>query len=305
MIDRPDDDLRRVENALSAIPAAQAEQYLGVRLMQQSLGRRRDQVVADLYGRLDLRITRDADADTGGELSLVGGVLTSLQESLASVAQVLAGQATARGLIPTAIKEEVSLRLLAAQPGSLNMQLVPVSRSQEPLFEGGEQSLLEHSMDRLLGLLDEAGGDESDLLQSVADLGPRVTTHVNALARWLADADATASLDWRSRALAHSTRLDTTAARHLRLVLEEVRMDTRDRVFAGRIVGGSLVRGTFEMELDDDAEKTVVGGRVHESALPDLERLFGRGVTALIEVREAQLHSGETRETHLLKSLSE
>jgi hypothetical protein len=303
MTDRTDDDLRRVEAALAAIPQSQADQYFGVQMMRQSLGRRRDQVVADLYGRLDFGITREGHS--GGELSLVGGVLTSFQESLASVAQVLAGQATARGLIPAAIKEGVSLRLLAAQPGSLNMQLVPASRSQEPLFEDGEQSLLEHSMDRLLGLLDGAEGNATDLLQSVADLGPRVTTHVNALAKWLADAEATASMDWRSRSLTRSTRIDTPAARHLRAVLEEVEMQTRDRVFTGRIVGGSLVRGTFELELDDDAEKTVVGGRVHEDALPDLERFFGHGVTALIEVREAQLHSGETRETHLLKTLSE
>lgn len=297
-------DLQRIESTLAAIDPGQSERYFGVELMRQSLQRRRDQLVTEAYGSLELRLTRDERAGTGAELSLLSGVLGSLQESVASIGQVIAGQATKRGLIPGAIKEEVQLRVLAAQPGSLNLQLVPAAPTQEPLFEDGERSLLELSMERLLSLLSHEDEDQ-DLLQEVADLGPRVTTHVYDLAKVLAEADATASFRWHSRNLDRAAHLNTSDALQLREVLREVETASRELVFTGRLVGGSLVRGTFELELDDaGSEKTVIAGRVDEAALDDLERLFGNWVTAQVDVRESRLRSGETRESHLLRQLA-
>ena len=63
----------------------------------------------------------------------------------------------------------------------------------------------------------------------------------------------------------------------------------------------------FELELDvEHGEPTVVGGRVgDEDVYPDLQRLFGQMVAAGVELRESRLPSGETKETHTLKSLSD
>jgi hypothetical protein len=300
----PPKDLQSIDAALASIDPAQSGEYFGVQLMRQSLEQRRDQLLAEAYGSLQLRLTREGPAGSGAELSLVAGVLDSLQESIASIGQVIAGQATKRGLIPAAIKEEVELRVLAAQPGSLNLQLVPVAPTQEPLFDDEEGSLLELSMDRLLSLLSRGGGDP-DLLQEVADLGPRVTTHVHDLAKVLAESDAAASLQWQSQNRDIAASVNTSDAVQLREILREVETENRELVFAGRLVGGSLVRGTFELELDDaGAEKTIIAGRVDEDALADLERLFGHWVTARVEVRASRLRSGETRESHLLQGLS-
>lgn len=304
MTERPQ-DLQQIEEALAEIDPAQSERYFGVRMMQQSLERRRDQMLADVRGWLNLILTRDSHAGTGAELSLVAGVLTSLQESIASIGQVIAGQPTARGLIPATIKEATELRVASAQPGSLNLRLVPATDAQEPLFEDGQESLLELSVGHLIDLLSRAGGDREDLLQEVAYLGPRVTSHVQMLTHWLAEGEATASLEWRSKNLARSTYLETSSATQLREVLREVEEESRDLVLIGRLVGGSLVRGTFELELDvDPPERTVIGGRVDEAAISDLEQLFGQQVTANVQVRESRLRSGETRESHVLKSLS-
>jgi|SRR3984957_10972297 len=299
-------DLERIEATLAGIDSAHAEQYFGVRMMRQSLERQRDQLSAEVQGWLDVRLTRDERDGTGAELSLVADVLASLQDGIASIAQVMAGQPTARGLIPAIIKEGVELRVAFAEPGSLNLRLVPVAPMQEPLFEDGDESLLELSMEHLMGLLSKAEGDRQDLLQEVAYLGPRATSHVQALTHSLAEAHASACLEWRSRHLTRSTALDTRAAAQLREVLREVEEDSRELVFAGRLVGGSLVRGTFELELEvGPPETTVIGGKVlNENALAEVERLFGQMVTAVVEVRESRLRSGETKETHVLKSLS-
>ena len=224
-------------------------------------------------------------------------MLASLQDSLASIAQVMAGKPTARGLIPAAIKESVELRVAIARPGSLSLQLVPAAPIQEPLFEDGDESLLDLSVGRLLSLLGHADGDRSVLLADIADLGPRVTAHVQTLSNLLAENQANASLRWRSQALEKSAVLDMRGATELRRVLREVEETTRDLVYTGRLVGGSLVRRTFELELElEPPETTVIGGRVAEGALADLEELFGQHVTAVIVVRESRLRSGETRD---------
>jgi hypothetical protein len=294
----------QIESILADIDPVQAQGHFGLELMRASLERQRDQ----FNGWLRLALTRDQRLGTGAELALVAGVLGSLQDSVSSIGQVVAGQPAARGLIPGAIKEATELRVAMAQPGSLNLLLVPVADSQEPLFEDGEETLLELSMGHLIGLLSSADGDRDHLLSDIGYLGPRVTSHVQALTNWLSEGRATAALEWRSRSLDRAIRLETTAATTLREVLREVEEHTRSLVMTGRIVGGSLVRGTFELELDPEQsvpEATVIAGRADEAALGNLEQLFGRRVTASVEVRESRLRSGETRETHTLRGLAD
>jgi hypothetical protein len=296
-------DIKPIDAALAGISPDQARQHFGLDVMRKSLERQRDQ----LNGWLRLALTRDGRLGTGAELSLVAGVLSSLQDSVSSIAQVVAGQPTARGLIPAAIKEATELRVAAAEPGSLNLLLVPVATAQEPLFQDSDETLLEVSVDRLIGLLSRADGDRGELLGDIGYLGPRVTSHVQLLTNWLSEGRATAALQWRSRNLDRTMRLDTPAATQLRDILREVEEgDSRTLILTGRLVGGSLVRGTFELELDPEInvpEATLITGRADEGALSDLEQLFGQRVTANVEARESKLRSGETRETHILKSL--
>lgn len=118
-------------------------------------------------------------------------MLEALQESLASIGQVLEGEPTSRGLIPSAIKDLVSLRIAATAPGSLQLKLVPahpeidMGQPQTSLLEAAETSqegedeeeapLLDRSVDRLIGLLGRAPGDTEELLQDLAYVGPRTT----------------------------------------------------------------------------------------------------------------------------------
>lgn len=295
------EELRRLDDALAAF-GEDAEKHFGVRLMRASLERQRDDVLATAAGELSLQLRRAEG--TGAEVSLVAGILNSLQESIASIAQGLAGPPTARGLIPGAIKESVQLRIANANPGSLNMRLVPTQVEQEPLFEDEDRSLLDLSVDRLFGLLGKAEGEPSELLADVAEVGPRASLHIQALSHWLAEFEASASLAWRSPFARTQVRVEARGARHLDERLREVEEEVREVVFTGRLVGGNLVRKTFELEIDP-AEGTVIGGRAAEETLADVERLFGQPCTAILQVQEARLPSGETRESHLLKQLNE
>lgn len=296
------DELRRLDDALGAF-GDETQDLLGVELMRESLERRRGELLARMADQqLELGLTRSARRGAGGELKLVASVLSALQDSLASIAQGFVGRTTTRGLIPSAVVESVELRIAVAATGSLRLTLVPAfPETQTPLFDDGEDSPLDLSVLRLADVLSRAGGEPGGLLASVADLGPRATAHIGALAKALADAEAGISMDWRSPRHRHTVAVDMHAASILQRTLAEVDETERTVVFTGRLVGGSLVRATFELELDDGS---VVRGSADESVLPDLEELFGSPCVATLSVRELRLQGGETKEAHRLTRLS-
>src|SRR4051812_14646740 len=96
----PRQELEQLRQTLESFDPEHSERYFGVRLMRESLERRLRQVEDGMRGRLDVGLTRASRSGTGAELFLVAGVLSSLQDGLASIAQVLAGRPTGRGLIP-------------------------------------------------------------------------------------------------------------------------------------------------------------------------------------------------------------
>jgi hypothetical protein len=311
---RHHDELRDLEDALQAASQDAAEENFGVRLMRDSLIRRREEIVAEAAGVLEVALRAEGASRTGAEVSLVARVLDSLQESLAAIAQVLYGEPTTRGLIPSAIKQAVQLRIAAAAPGSLQLRLVPANlpdpalTEQVSLLEGidseeDQMPLLDQSIERLLGVLTYGSGEREDLLQEIAFLGPRASSHLQALSKALGEGEAAASLSWRSASSQGAALVTTSGATKLARILEEVVESKREVVYTGRLVGGSLVHRTFELELDEDA--SLVAGKVTEEALPHVQTLFGQRCTAHIEVRQATLPSGETREAHLLTQLNE
>lgn len=315
MTRRFEDELKDLDAAIGA--TSEATDEFGVQLMRESLVRRRELLVEEADGVLELALRGDVPQVTGAEVPLVAGVLGSLQESLASIAQVLSGEPTSRGLIPGAIKDMVALRIAWAAPGSLQLKLVPVHpASEEPepeatLFDTAESdeeeeepTLLDQSMDRLIGLLSDSDEEEQEqLLQGIADVGPRATLHLQHLSKTLGEAGANASLTWRSARSQRSTRFTRSAAQRLAVTLEEVQEESREVVYTGRLVGGSLVHRSFELELEDGS---LVAGKVSDDALAQMVDMpLGQDCTAYIEIREATLPSGEMREAHTLTRLGE
>jgi hypothetical protein len=295
------DELQRVDEALAAFPEDVAA-YPGGMLMRESLERHRVALLrAAVDAELDLTLARPARRGTGGELKLVAGVLAALQDSLSSIAQTLSGRPTARGMIPGAVVESVELRVASASPGSLAMSLEPAyPETQVPLFEDGEESTLDLSVGRLVDVLERADLAPDEVLESLAGLGPRAAVHIQAFAKTLADASADVSLRWRSPRRSAAVTLASASAERLRGVIAAVEEVERVATFTGRLVGGSLIRATFELELDDES---IIRGPADPGVLGDLEELFGRVCAATVVTRELRLHSGETREAHRLTKL--
>jgi hypothetical protein len=313
-MDRSRQELRELDAAIGGL-RDEPDAPFGVKIMRDGLVRKRQMVMAQAAGEFELVLSGEEAGVVGDEISLVGRVLNSLQESIASIAQVLEGEPTSRGLIPGATKESVSLKLLTTAPGSLKMTLVPAHpeldspEATQMRLEGDDENeeeaapLVDRSVDRLLGLLSYEPGD-TDLLQDLADVGPRTVTHLEELTRALDEGGAGASFGWRSCYVSRSLVFSRPASKALRQKLKEVDEDSREIVVTGRLVGGSLVHRRFELEPSNE-HQGLIAGVVADSALPSIELLFGKNCTATLDVNEARLPSGETRESHFLKSLSE
>jgi len=240
---------------------------------------------------LDLGLTRTGQ-QVGAEVGLLAGLLGAFQESVTAIAQSVRRRPTARGLVPADIQALVRLRVAFALPGSLTLRLVP-ERSQDELAvdEGG--SLLEQSVETLLAILAGIEVDENASLAAIAQAGPRASGHLATLANIIQRNEADVSFRWRSRRGLRRAAFSPSQATRLSTLLEAVEQEERDRVYSGRLVGGSLVRGTFELELDDGS---IVSGRVGDDLLEQVEAYFGKECTAAVHIRETKLPAGDTKE---------
>jgi hypothetical protein len=301
MPNTPQDELRQLEQLLGE-RGGEGEPF-GVALTFESLKRRREQILAQSPEEFHLALERPGRS-TGAEAGFVSDVLRSLQDSLASVAQSLSIGATRAGTIPAHIKDAVELRVVQAAPGSLDLRMAPAyPTDQLPLFaEEGAPPLLDAAVERVVRILDLATAERDEVLGEVAELGQRATRHLGQLSRALATRQASALVEWTSQRTTLSTTLSAGAAATLMGILGEVQEEAHVATFTGRLVGGSLPRRSFELEIDED---TVLRGKVAEEALSAIEH-FGLGDhgVAEIEVRQLSLSSGETKEAYRLLSLT-
>jgi hypothetical protein len=265
MPNTPQDELRHLEQLLAGRGEDDAESF-GVALTLDSLARRREQLLEHSAEELHLALKRPGRS-TGAEAGFVSDVLRALQNSLASVAQSLTVGATRAGSIPEHIRDAVELRVVAAQPGSLDLRLAPAyPTDQLPLFEEeGAPPLLDASVERVVRVLNLAAGNRQEVLTEVAELGQRAAGHLGELSRALASRQASALIEWNSQRADLTATIDAHAAASLMELLSEVHEEARVVTFSGRLVGGSLIRRVFELEID---EHTVLRGKVAEEASP-------------------------------------
>jgi hypothetical protein len=312
MSDQPLDYLAATDDLLALFDEAPHDEFFGARLMRRSVERERNELLLRRfsgerqYGEiLDLELVQSTSDGNGhgAEASLLADILGELQEAILAIAQSLRERPTSRGPVTADIRDAVKLSVEFALPGSLRLRLVPSEPVVPSLFSPAEdgESLLSQSLESLLSTLTSAkAGEREELLQQLASLGPRTAGHLSALSSSLDRANASMGLGWRSRQARRTVTFTRTDAHRLGSLLRSMESTERAHVVQGRLVGGSLVRRTFELELEDDS---LMSGRVDEDVLPMLEELFGNTCTAHVLVTETTLASGETKDAYRLQRL--
>jgi len=219
MADRSD-ELQKIAESLESFDPGRAERYSGVWLMQQSMERKLAQVVSDVHGHMDLAFSRDARMGNGGELPFFAGVLVAIQETLGAIAREIATAPGAPEIDPVTIGPQVQLSMARLDPDPVKVVLVPASSVLDPFGDNEKRTLLDLSIERLIGLVDPPQSEHADFLEDLQDLGEKVRLPFASLARWLANGKADLTIDWASQASRQHAILTSYDATELGSALE-------------------------------------------------------------------------------------
>jgi hypothetical protein len=220
MADRSD-ELQKIAESLESFDPGRAERYSGVWLMQQSMERKLAQVVSDVHGHLDLALSRDARFGNGGELPFFAGVLVAMQETLGAIARQIATAPGAPEIDPVTIGPQVQLSMARLDPDPVKVVLVPAGSVLEPFGDTDKRTLMDLSVERMIGLVDPPQSEYDDFLEDLEDLGEKVRLPFASLARWLANGKADLTIDWSSQASRQHAKLTSYDATELGSALEK------------------------------------------------------------------------------------
>ncbi|MFD8809908.1 hypothetical protein ACFV23_00005 [Streptomyces sp. NPDC059627] len=236
------------------------------------------------------------------ESSVLGQWLTSFQETVSTIAHALDESRPTHdyGPLPQAVRKATRLYAAATFPSSYGMILEEAPANEDALTLPGmasAQSLLDRAMGTILDITDraEAGPGAVDaVIETALPLGGRVFNRLAELTDVLAASDADISLTWSSPYNGvRASRLGAGSARRCRDALRAAQPEDHQKRIAGRLVGGSMLRGTVEIETDDG---DVITARVNHEVTSLLSAYANRRIVA--EVLMSTVRSPHGREHH-------
>ncbi|WP_421743314.1 hypothetical protein [Cellulomonas sp.] len=306
-------DLERLDASLSAFNDV-PDLPPGAALMRRGLAEIRDDVRADLSDarRARLEVVLQGVPVVGHEVRIdaLAKLLHSLQESVSSIAQAIAGKATARAAIPGPLRDATALRLASVFPGSFGAVLrgpIDDAEGEQGLFELDEAvpTLLDTAVGTILDVVALAAVDDPNdmsIVEAVLPLGARSFKHLNALSAAIVDDDLSARIAFVSPgALPRSVLLDRAAARALSDALGRNRLTEDQEVLIGHLGTVSDIRNRVELQTESE----IITARVIDEVVPLLAQFYSRHVAATFDVTTVRsLVTGEERKSYLLVGLS-
>lgn len=279
-------ELADLATALSAFDADALAEPFGVRLMRESLDRRREVLVEELRHAEDadlvMVLNGQAVVDHAVEVDFLVKILSPFEKAASAVAQALEDAATKAGVIPAAIRDRAAVRLQATFAGSFGLLLGGPPLDEQlllPIDDDLPRPLFERAIGRLMAIVD-AGNDpdnfDQGILDQIGDLGQRSASHVIDLAKSVSGSGATVEFLWADQS--HPQRrvlLSPLVANRLQEVLSHIEMTEVEQPIRGRLVEASLLRRTFGVELEDG---TVIRGGVDPDIAHRVEEYFGRQI---------------------------
>jgi hypothetical protein len=305
-------DLEDLNAVLGELQSQQFESYSGPWVMQESLTRRRTQLVEELSATLhELRAPVLAFLVEGGPATtesiragFLGQMLIHLQETIYGMVQAATEGARLTGAFSESVMRAGTLRVSGMARGSYGVLLEgPTLPIQQSLMadDVADRSVLETSVADLLELLALAseGGDEQ-LLSRALDTAPRAITHLRDIAARSSSSGARLKLNWNSPDTeARYVELGQVDAKRLADTLRDIETASREEEVQGTLAELSMIRDRFTLVLDD---QTIRRGTVDLSVREDVAGFMNRACRALLITTTTQSKAtGRLRETaHLV-----
>ncbi|MFD4348584.1 hypothetical protein ACFWQ6_27565 [Streptomyces coelicoflavus] len=263
-------------------------------------------------GRRSLRLALEGTAvrEHRMESSVLGQWLTHFQEAVTTVAHALDESRPTHdyGPLPQAVRRATRLYAAATFPSSYGMVLeeTPTDDDALPLPEvASTESLLDRAMGTVLDITDraEAGPGAIDaVIEAALPLGGRVFNRLADLTEVLADSGTDVSLTWSSPySGVRASRLGSRNAQRCRDALRAAQPEERSERLAGRLVGGSMLRGTVEIET---ADRGVITARVDHEVTSLLSAYANRRITAELLVSTVRSPHGREHHSYVVLNLA-
>ncbi|MFE6287827.1 hypothetical protein [Streptomyces sp. NPDC057877] len=241
---------------------------------------------------------------------MLGQWLISFQEAVTTVAHALDESRPTHdyGPLPQAVRKATRLYAAATFPSSYGMVLeeAPVGADELPLPDvATKESLLDRAMGQILDITDraEAGPGAVDaVIETALPLGGRVFSRLADLTDVLADSGADIRLTWSSPyGGVRASRLGARGAQQCRDALRAVQPEEQQQQMVGRLVGGSMLRRTVEIET---ADRGVITARVDHEVTSLLSAYANRRITADVLVSTARSPHGREHHSYVVLQLA-
>ncbi|MEU5098406.1 hypothetical protein [Streptomyces sp. NPDC020996] len=241
--------------------------------------------------------------------SVLGQWLISFQETVSTIAHALDESRPTHdyGPLPQAVRKATRLYAAATFPSSYGMVLEEAPTDEDALPLPGmvsAQSLLDRAMGTVLDITDRAEGGPGAVdavIETALPLGGRVFNRLTELTGVLADSGTDISLAWSSPYNGmRASRLGSSSARRCRDALGAAQPEERRMPLAGRLVGGSMLRGTVEIETGD---RGVITAHVNHEVTSLLSAYANRRVIADILVSTVRSPHGREHHSYVVLEL--
>lgn len=232
----------------------------GIRAHLESLG---DAIPPDLP-EVDIRLHGPGVPAHDIPVREATGILTSLQETVASIGQVLSHRPTASGPINTQVLKSTELRLFPSPlPGSVIFHLTGPGEEitgDEAEALTGNETLVDAAMRELFTLVTQS--EKVDQLESAGSLardlrrfGPRVAKHLAELAGHVVEDEIDLDLVWRTpRGRRNRATLQRQSAQTIQNAIKLNELETQRVELVGIL---TTVSTTKKAELRTDDHGTV------------------------------------------------
>ncbi|MGI5523591.1 hypothetical protein ACQEUX_22045 [Micromonospora sp. CA-259024] len=258
---------------------------------------------------LELRLEGNPVTRHEVRVDALSRLLSSLQESVSSIAQAIVGKITTRAAIPGPLREATALRLAATFPGSFGAVLKGPEQhgtQREIPGIGDSVDILDESVTRVLdviGLVNNGGLDEEPIVDAVLPLGARAFKHLSDLSRVVADTGMSAAISWQKPgADARDAVFSKPIAQRLGDVLDRNHLTEEQAVIEGRLGTVSDIRNRIELQMDDGK---VITASVIDELVPELGQFFTQRVQGTFEVTTARsIVTGTERRSYRLVVLA-
>lgn len=221
-----------------------------------------------------IHITGPSALGNSAPVKAVGNLLTSIQSTIDAVGASLMGNRSAGGSLPSAITSRTEMSLIASpMPGSIVIQVAPSLARMDDLYPEGlglfdaeaeldakplaDQAFIEFST--LISELREDGPDNSQFVDHLTDLGPRVATAMKSFCESIDKGVLDLELEWtESSRKAKTASISHSHAERAARLIASANIENEEVTIEGVLLTVTQSTKDNLRILEDDGQEVVV-----------------------------------------------